>query len=105
MKPLKRIIYCIRLIDNDGNEQPIYDVSYHYLIQVIGADESVTLDDSIYENVAYHPSTLRYLDVYTTDMIYPDDYDYGQYLYLARKDNIQLFYSKQIRTFKLSNIC
>ena len=101
MKPLKRIIYCIRLIDNDGNEQPIYDVSYHYLIQVIGADECVTLDDSIYENVA----TLRYLDVYTTDMIYPDDYDYGQYLYLARKDNIQLFYSKQIRTFKLSNIC
>lgn len=105
MKPLKRIIYCIRLIDNDGNEQPIYDVSYHYLIQVIGADECVTLDDSIYENVAYHPSTLRYLDVYATDMIYPDDYDYGQYLYLAQKDSIQLFYSKQIRTFKLSNIC
>lgn len=105
MEPLKRIIYCIKLIYNDGDCNPIYDVGYHYIVQVINSNERVDLNDSIYECVTYHPTTVRFLEVYAIDIIYPEDEDYAQYLYLSHEAKLHLFYSKQMKTFKLSNVC
>ncbi|MGZ9849562.1 hypothetical protein [Macrococcus psychrotolerans] len=104
MKPLRRIIYCIKLIDNDGMQPPVYDISYHYLIQVVGAGTRVAVDESIYEYVTYSSETIRYLDIYAIDTIYPEAKEYRQYLYLAQKE-IQSFYTKRIRTYRLESLC
>lgn len=105
MQPLKRIIYCIKvIIKSEDKVNPIYHVTYHYLVQAVAISEPVKLNDSIYNKVSFPKTAIRYLDIIETDEINPDDTDYEEYVYLHRTGDIKLFYSKEMVTYQLNEV-
>lgn len=105
MQPLKRIIYCIKvIIKSTEKESPIYHVTYHYLVQAVPLREPVKLNDSIYNKVSFPATAIRYLDIIATDEIDPEDSDYEEYLHLHQTGDIKLFLSKKIVTYQLNEV-
>lgn len=105
MEPLKRIIYCIKVaVKSEEIDNPIYHVSYYYLTQVVPFNTHVSLDESIYNKIQYPSNAMRYLDIVSTDEIFPEDTDYEEYLYLSKKDDIQLFYVKDMVMYPLDEV-
>lgn len=53
MKPLKRIIYGIKVITKSGPKgQEMYNVIYYYFVQAVRKDEYVALNEDIYKKSA-----------------------------------------------------
>ncbi|MCU7557910.1 hypothetical protein ROU88_09540 [Macrococcus capreoli] len=105
MQPLKRIIYCIKvIIKSDDKVNPMYHVTYHYLVQAVSISEPIKLDDSIYNKVSFPKTAIRYLDIVEIDEIAPEDTDYADYLSLFQSGDIQVFYSKDIVTYQLNEV-
>ncbi|MCE4956707.1 hypothetical protein [Macrococcoides caseolyticum] len=105
MQPLKRIIYCIKVIIKSEDEvHPMYHVTYHYLVQAVSLSEPIKLDDSIYNKVSFPSTAIRYLDIIETEEIEPSDSDYEMYLHLYQSEVIQLFHSKAYVTYQLNEV-
>ncbi|WP_414045399.1 hypothetical protein ACMGE5_03170 [Macrococcus equi] len=105
MQPLKRIIYCIKvIIKSEDKVNPMYHVTYHYLVQTVQLSQPIQLNDSIYNKVSFPKTAIRYLDVVETDEINPNDTDFEEYLYLYRSGDIKLFYTKEIVTYQLKEV-
>lgn len=105
MESLKRIMYCIKVIIKTEDEgYPMYNVTYHYLVQAVPVTEPIKLNDSIYNKVSFPKTAIRYLDIISTDEINADDSDFEEYMYLYRTKDIKLFYTKDIVTYQLNEV-
>ncbi|WP_414042058.1 hypothetical protein [Macrococcus animalis] len=105
MQPLKRLMYCIKvIIKSEEKDNPVYHITYHYLVQAVALSEPIKLNDSIYNKVSFPASAIRYLDIVGTDEINPNDTDYEEYVHLYRSGDIKLFYSKEIVTYQLNEV-
>ncbi|TDM02157.1 hypothetical protein [Macrococcus carouselicus] len=105
MKPLKRIIYGIKVITKSGaKRQEMYNVVYYYFVQAVKKDEYVALNEDIYNKISYPEDAIRYLDIISCEEIDSADSDYYLYEYLYLSEDIKLFHIKEMVVYKLDEV-
>lgn len=105
MQPLKRIMYCIKVIERTGTKKDkMYHVTYYYFVQAVERHEHVSLNEDIYSKIRYSDDAMRYLDIVSCEEIEPEDSDYYLYEYLYGTEDIKLFHIREMVVYKLDEV-